>query len=70
LAVAAAPEKARRRWFQITPGHLLPGHRTSDAARKFDMSPASVSRLRRELKAAWDEFIGEGVPHFPAAVPA
>jgi hypothetical protein len=35
------------------------GHRTQDAARKFDMSEGRVSQLRRELQESWREFTGE-----------
>jgi len=46
------------------------GDRTRDAARKFDMSPASVSRLRRELCEAWRAFQGENVTPGTTAFPA
>ena len=38
---------------------LARGNRTSEAARKFDVSQGRVSQLRRELKAAWEAFTGD-----------
>jgi hypothetical protein len=49
---------------------LALGNHTGDAARKFKMSEGRISQLRRELKAAWDEFTGEAKPPEAAAVPA
>ena len=36
------------------------GNRTSEAARKFDVSEGRVSQLRKELAESWREFTGEG----------
>ena len=36
------------------------GNRTSEAARKFDVSAGRVSQLRKELAESWREFTGEG----------
>jgi hypothetical protein len=44
------------------------GHRTQDAARKFDVSQGRISQPRRELAESWRKFIGEE-PR-PAAVAA
>ena len=41
---------------------LALGNRTSDAARKFDVSEGRVSQLRRELAASWREFLGGNPP--------
>ena len=35
------------------------GHRTSDVARRFNVSAGRVSQLRRELAASWQEFTDE-----------
>lgn len=35
------------------------GHRTRDAARKFDVSQGRISQLRRELAQSWNKFTGE-----------
>ena len=35
------------------------GNRTSDAARKFNVTDGRVSQLRRELASSWKEFVGE-----------
>jgi hypothetical protein len=43
---------------------------TGEAARKFGVSQGRVSQLRKELKAAWDEFTGEIRSHIPATAPA
>ena len=37
------------------------GYRTHELARRFKVSPARVSQLRRELHADWVRFCGEGV---------
>jgi hypothetical protein len=47
---------------------LALGNRTSDAARKFDVSQGRVSQLRRELAESWRAFVGDE-PH-AGAVPA
>jgi hypothetical protein len=49
---------------------LAEGHATQWVARRFGISPARVSQLRRELCGRWREFIGEAVapgPEKPAA---
>jgi hypothetical protein len=33
--------------------------RTSDLGRRFDLSPARISQLRRELHADWTRFLGQ-----------
>jgi hypothetical protein len=38
---------------------LALGHRTSDAARKFDVSEGRISQIRGELSESWREFTGE-----------
>ena len=38
---------------------LATSETTSNTARKFGISEGRVSQLRKELKAAWDEFTGE-----------
>jgi hypothetical protein len=35
---------------------LASGERTEDAARRFGISPARVSQLRREFEQSWEEF--------------
>jgi hypothetical protein len=37
------------------------GDRTSEAARKFDVSEGRISQLRRELAESWREFVGDEV---------
>ena len=44
---------------------LADGAATSDAAKRLRLSPSRISQLRRELKANWEEFQGEGLE--PAA---
>jgi hypothetical protein len=39
---------------------LCLGNRTSDAARKFDVSWGRISQLRKELAESWRQFTGEG----------
>ncbi len=36
------------------------GHRTQDAAHKFDISQGRISQLRKELAESWRDFTGEG----------
>jgi hypothetical protein len=38
---------------------MMLGHRTMDLARRFRLSPARISQLRREYKDGWEEFCGE-----------
>ena len=38
---------------------MMLGHRTMDLARRFHLSPARISQLRREYKDGWEEFCGE-----------
>ena len=38
---------------------LAIGNRTSDVAKRFDVSAGRVSQLRRELAAAWREFVSD-----------
>jgi hypothetical protein len=45
---------------------LAMGDRTSEAARKFDVSECRISQLRRELAASWKKFVGDE-PATPAA---
>lgn len=45
---------------------LALGHRTSDAARKFNLSPARIAQLRGELARSWREFVGD-IPQCSAA---
>ena len=40
---------------------LAMGDRTSEAARKFEVSEGRVSQLRRELADSWREFVGDEV---------
>ncbi len=49
---------------------LAVGNSTTDVAERFDLSKGRVSQLRRELKAAWDEFTGEDDTRTPPADPA
>jgi hypothetical protein len=56
------------RWLELLPNRdrrvakeLMIGERTVDTARRFRMSPARVSQLRRELCEDWARFHGEGV---------
>jgi DNA-directed RNA polymerase sigma subunit (sigma70/sigma32) len=41
---------------------LAIGNRTSDVAKRFDVSAGRISQLRRELAASWREFTGETPP--------
>jgi hypothetical protein len=48
-------------WLKILPKRdrkvaldLATGHRTGDVARKYELSPARVSQLRKELHLSWD----------------
>jgi hypothetical protein len=49
---------------------LMVGERTRDAARKYGISPARVSQLRRELSLDWQRFCGDpcapGASHDPS----
>jgi transposase-like protein len=38
---------------------LAIGNRTSDVAKRFDVSSGRISQLRRELAESWTEFTGE-----------
>ncbi len=38
---------------------LALGNRTSDVAKRFDVSAGRISQLRRELAASWRQFVGE-----------
>jgi len=38
---------------------LAIGNRTSDVAKRFDVSPGRISQLRRGLAGSWREFVGE-----------
>lgn len=40
---------------------LATGESTQAAARRFSLSPARISQLRRELRAAWQRFQGESL---------
>ena len=35
------------------------GHRTSDAARRFKVTPSRIAHLRRELAESWRKFLGD-----------
>ena len=48
---------------------LASGEQTSRVAQVFQRSEGRISQLRKELKAAWDEFTGEAEPP-QAAMPA
>jgi len=48
---------------------LANGETTSAAAKKFDVSAGRISQIRKELKAAWRQFVGED-PGPGAAAPA
>jgi hypothetical protein len=39
---------------------LAVGHSTQEVARRFHLSPARISQLRRQLHQSWREFHGEG----------
>ena len=39
--------------------YLSLGHRTSDAAHKFKVTPSRIAHLRRELAASWRRFVGD-----------
>ena len=45
---------------------LAAGETTSRVSRQHRLSPGRISQLRREMKAAWDEFTGEGGSQVPA----
>jgi hypothetical protein len=45
---------------------LAVGNRTSEVAKKFDVSDCRISQLRGELKRGWEEFVGDE-PATPAA---
>jgi len=49
---------------------LALGESTGKTARKFDVSAARVSQLRRELMDSWQTFVGECVTNQPAAAAA
>jgi len=49
---------------------LALGESTGTTAKKFDVSAARVSQLRRELKHSWQEFVDELPEISPAAVAA
>jgi len=38
---------------------LAIGNRTGDVAKRFDVSAARISQLRRELAESWRAFVGE-----------
>jgi DNA-binding NarL/FixJ family response regulator len=40
---------------------LAEGHRTSDVAKRFRLSPGRISQLRHQLHDAWQTFHGEAV---------
>jgi DNA-directed RNA polymerase specialized sigma24 family protein len=44
---------------------LAVGHSTQQAAKRFGISPARVSQLRRELYDSWQRFHGELIPPTP-----
>lgn len=49
---------------------LAAGHRTTDVARRFKVSPARISQLREEFRASWAAFHDDWRPRFsPASVP-
>ncbi len=39
--------------------YLSLGHRTSDAARRFKVTPSRIAHLRRELAESWRKFLGD-----------
>jgi hypothetical protein len=43
---------------------LALGYSTGEVARKFNLTPARVSQIRRELYQSWSEFTGERHPEF------
>jgi hypothetical protein len=49
---------------------LAAGETTSRVSRSHRLSPGRISQLRRELKAAWEAFIGEAEPSKAAHAPA
>jgi hypothetical protein len=49
---------------------LAEGETTSDVASRFKISAGRISQLRKELKAAWDEFTGDEPDENAAAVAA
>ena len=65
----AAWLKSLRRRDRRIAKFLALGNRTSDAARKFDVSQGRVSQLRRELAESWRAFVGDE-PGATAAAPA
>ncbi|MGA2067971.1 MAG: hypothetical protein ABSG86_23580 [Thermoguttaceae bacterium] len=38
---------------------LAYGNRTGEAARKFGVSEGRIGQLRKELKRAWEQFVGD-----------
>ena len=49
---------------------LAIGNRTSEVAKQFDVTEGRISQLRKELKAAWEVFVGDAESEEAAAVPA
>ena len=49
---------------------LATGESTGKTARRFGLSDARVSQLRRELMDSWQAFVGEGVESRPVAAAA
>ena len=49
---------------------LATGESTGKTARRFGLSDARVSQLRRELMDSWQTFVGEGVKSRPVAAAA
>jgi len=49
---------------------LATGESTGKTARRFGLSDARVSQLRRELMDSWQAFVGEGVKSRPVAAAA
>jgi hypothetical protein len=49
---------------------LAMGESTSAVARRFRVSPARISQIRRELHQIWQRFQGEELPSARQAVPA
>jgi len=54
--LAALPDRARH-----VAEHLAVGVPTNEAARRFKVSPARISQLRRELHESWRQFQDESV---------
>lgn len=64
-------------WLHVLTGRLrrmakvlATGESTTEAAKKFAVSPSRISQIRKELRQSWEAFQGETVTASPVAVPA